>query len=59
VSKSFAEMKALVVNTNTGRAGHVLGWCIVTLVNVSYMKQPGDFKGGIGKGCNRSLGAQI
>jgi hypothetical protein len=35
VSKSWAEMKALVVNTNIGCEGHVQGWCIEALINVS------------------------
>jgi hypothetical protein len=35
VSKSWAEIKALVVGTNTGCVGHVQGWCIGALVNVN------------------------
>jgi hypothetical protein len=52
VSKSWAEIKALVVGTNTGCVGHVQGWCIGALVNVNEVEQPRDLKGDSSKGCN-------
>jgi hypothetical protein len=35
MSKSWAEMRAWIVSTNIDCAGHVQGWCIGALVNVS------------------------
>jgi hypothetical protein len=52
VSKSWAEMKASVVITTTKRVGHVQGWCIGALINVSKVEQPRDFISSIGKGHN-------
>jgi hypothetical protein len=55
VSKSWAEMKASVVITTTKRVGHVQGWCIGALINVSKVEQPRDFISSIGKGHNTWL----
>jgi hypothetical protein len=44
VSKSWVEVKALVVSINTGDVGHVQGWCIRALVNVSLGEQPRGLK---------------
>jgi hypothetical protein len=35
VSKSWAKIKVVIVGTNTRRVGHVHGWCIMALINVS------------------------
>ena len=50
MSKSWAEMKALVVITSIKRAGHAQGWYIGALRNVSKVEQPRDFIDSIGKG---------